>query len=70
MRVVLHGRGDALEFRLVGNGWLDEKGQRVAIEAILGPPHQGGRQTNTKNTTTTETMKTASAAARSGAAIN
>jgi hypothetical protein len=68
MRVTLRGRNDTLELRKVSGCWVDEEGNVVSIEAILAMPHQGGRQTNTKYTTTAETAKTASAAARSSTA--
>jgi hypothetical protein len=65
MRVVVRGRNETLEFRLVSDRWLNEDGECVIIEAILAENYQGGRQTNTKNTTTAEIPKTASAAMRS-----
>jgi len=65
MRVILRGQNETLELKKVKGSWVAEDQQRVAIEAILTDPHQGGRQTNTKYTTSTETAKTANAAMRS-----
>jgi hypothetical protein len=67
MRVALHGCNDTHEIRFVSGCWLDEGGERVSIEAIVAEPHQGGRQTNTKYTTTAEIPKTATAAMSSSA---
>ena len=65
MRIVVRGRNETLELHFTGGSWFTEDGERVSIEAILMDPYQGGRQTNTKYTTTAETTKAASAANRS-----
>jgi hypothetical protein len=65
MRVVLRGRNETIELRLISGRWLTEAGERVSLEPILMDPHQGGRQTNTKYMTAAETTNTANAATRS-----
>ena len=68
MRVILRGRNETLELKHILGNWLTEYGERVSIEAIIADPHQGGRQTNTKYSTTAETTNTATAAMRSSSA--
>jgi hypothetical protein len=65
LRVMVHGRTDTLELKLVRDRWVDDDGHKVSIEAMVTDRYAGGRQTNTKYNATPAATNTAAPAMRS-----
>jgi hypothetical protein len=65
MRVMVHGRNDTLELKLIRDRWVDDDGQKVSIEAIVPDRYEGGLQTNTKYSAAAAATNTAAPAMRS-----
>jgi hypothetical protein len=65
LRVTTHERADTVEVFFVLDQWMDDKGQRIIIEAIIDGGYHAGRQTNTKYSETSVAANTAPAAIRS-----